>query len=97
MKTTLAIVTAISGFTTLAQAGPNRPGFIFQQATNTKKVVRIAQPAGPQCTMKRTEAVDSGRRPGGAGYVVSKAVNCTGQKCCGTTATMTKAGCSAMR
>jgi hypothetical protein len=47
--------------------------------------------------MKRTEVVDFGGRRGGPGYSVSKMVNCTGQKCCATMATMTKAGCSAMR
>lgn len=97
MKTTLAILTAIIGFASFAQAGPNRPGFIFQQATEAKKVVRTAQPTGPQCTMKRTEVVDFGGRRGGPGYAVSKTVNCTGQKCCATMATMSKAGCSTMR
>jgi hypothetical protein len=96
MKTTLAILTAIIGFSSFAQAGPNRPGFIFQTATDAKKVVRSAQPTGPQCTMKRIEVVDFGGRRGGPGYAVSKTVNCTGQKCCATMAAMTKAGCSTM-
>ena len=97
MKTTISIVTAIIGFGSLAQAGPNRPGFIFQQATDAPKAVRTAQPTGPQCTMKRIEVVDSGGRRGGAGYAVSKTVNCAGEKCCATMATMSKAGCSMTR
>ena len=71
MKTTLAILTAILGFASFAQAGPNRPGFIFQQATDAQKIVRTAQPTGPQCTMKRTEVVVFGGRRGGPGYSVS--------------------------
>lgn len=47
--------------------------------------------------MKRTEVVDSGGRRGGAGYAVTKTVNCTGQKCCATIATMAKTGCSPIR
>ncbi len=97
MKTTLAIIAAVIGLAAFSQAGPNRPGFIFQQATDAQKIVRTAQPTGPQCTMRRTEVVDFCGRRGVPGYSVSKMVNCTGQKCCATMATMTKAGCSAMR
>ncbi len=97
MKTTLAILTAVIGFASFAQAGPQYPGFIFQQAFAAAKIVRTAQPTGPQCTMKRIEVVDFGGRRGGPGYAVSKTVSCTGQKCCATTASMTKAGCSMMR
>ena len=97
MKTTLALLTAMIGLTAPSQAGPADRGFIFEQATAARKIVRTAQPTGPQCTMKRSEVVDSGGRRGGAGYAVSKTVNCTGQMCCATMATMTKAGCSSMK
>ena len=94
MKTTLPILAAIIGLASFAQAGPNRPGFIFQQATDAQKIVRTAQPTGPQCTMNRTEVMDCAGRRGGPGYAVSKTVNCLGQKCC---ATMAKTGCYTMR
>lgn len=97
MKTTLAMITALIGFASFAQAGPANRGFIFEQAPPAKKLVRTAPPTGPECTMKRTEMVDFGGRRGGPGYAVSKTVNCTGQKCCATMATMAKAGCSTMR
>ena len=93
----LPILTTIIGLASFAQAGPNYPGFIFQQPPAAKKIVRAAQPTGPQCTMKRTEVVDFGGRRSGPGYAVSKTVNCTGQKCCATPAAMAKAGCSTMK
>lgn len=96
MKTTLALLTAVLGLATFAQAGPNYPGFIFQQAP-VKKADAAVRPAGPRCSMQRTETVDFGGRRGGPGYAVSKTVDCTGWKCCKTPAAEAPSCCAAMR
>jgi hypothetical protein len=84
MKTTLSILAAVIGLAASSQAGPSFPGGACGGApfAPAQGPAYAPQPAGSKCSMTKVELIDSHGRGGGP-VVVTRAVNCTGQKCCG--------------
>ncbi|HEX2750670.1 MAG TPA: hypothetical protein VHM91_21880, partial [Verrucomicrobiales bacterium] len=78
MKTTFALLTAFMGTALPALAGPGFLGGAMN--VPVQRPAYAGQPAGSQCAMTKTEIIETHGR--GGGPVVSKKLNCTGQKCC---------------